>query len=393
MTRVAITGLGIVDPLGYNIDQCFDNSLNDFNPIKPITHFDLQDYHNVKIPIAAEVDPEGCDYSDIPNDERKNLPDYVKLAVHAVGQAIKDSGNNSNNAAVIFSSLGADHWRREAFFKTLIERKSRYSPKSLLQFAYDYVSGYLCRLYNLNGINTSFSSSCSTSIISIDYARKLTNQYDFVVVGAADAMVDPGHMFWFQNLGAMSTEKSCPFDQTRSGFVMGEGAGCLILESEEKALARGAKIYGFITGVGLASDNESATSPTQEGLGGQLAVNRALDEANINTVDFVSAHATSTPAGDEIEYSVIRKFFPTVPIYSLKGKIGHTMGPCGVIEIIHAIKSLHKGIVPKNYNLANSIAPTDTMLLKENLKICARSFLKNSYGFAGKCATIIVEKD
>lgn len=393
--RVVITGIGIIDPLGANRHECFDNLINDFNPlstIKSIETADVNLYPNITVDVCFPVDKTKCVYTDTTVDKSHN---YVKLAIHTVEQALKDAGNpelNTKNVATIYNSLGTSGETRTDFSSAIINNKKRYSPKGIMENLQDYIAGHIARTYQFTGIATSINSACATGVTSIDYARKLVEEYDFVIVGGSDCMVDSTHMFTFQSLQALSYTGSRPFSNMRDGFVMGEGAGCLILESEEKAIARGAKIYAYIEGIGIANDSYSQTSPDPEGKGAELAMRKALEEAEHPNIDFVNAHGTGTPVGDVVEYDAIRRLLPNAPIYSSKAKIGHTMAACGIIELIHGINSLETGLIPATYNLNDSIAPMDKNLLTENLQKECNTFLKNSFGFGGRCASIVISK-
>lgn len=394
MKRVAITGMGLADPMGYSPDESFSNSFNDVNPVKRTTRFNLEDYPNIKCHYTAAVEPEGLDLTDVAPGDLKSLAHYIKLAVHATRQALIDSGHygGSKHAAAIFCSGETDGPGVESFIKSLTGNKSRHSPKSIMYCFTDFLSGYITHTYQLTGHNAVISAACATGLTAIDYARRLTDEYDYVICGAGDAAVSPTHSFIFQNIGALTQEGSCPFDKKRSGLILGEAGATLILESEEKAKARGAKIYGYITGLGLASDLSTSTSPDEEGKGGQLAAERALAEAGNPVIDFINAHATSTVIGDKVEYETMRRIFPTVPMYSLKGKIGHTMSACGIVEVIHGIKSLHNGIIPSTFNLTEPLVDNDSNLLQNTRQGQFTTFIKNSYGFGGRCASIVITR-
>ena len=236
------------------------------------------------------------------------------------------------------------------------------------------------------------NAACATGLISLDYAVRIVNDYDFVVVGGADSMIDTMYMYSFNVLQALSQTYCRPFGADRDGFDMGEGAGCIIIETEERALARGAHIYGYIDGIAVANDYYSVTSPDPEGRGAELAMQTAWERAGCPNIDFVNAHATGTVAGDDVEYAAIRRLFKDAAIYSSKGKIGHTMAGCGIIELIHGISTFKYGVIPRTFNLSNKIAD-DELLLTQNLAKTSQVFIKNSFGFGGRCASVVVSKD
>lgn len=389
--RIVITGIGIVDPLGYNRDECYSNLINDYNPIKPVTKIDFSKHTNLKPLVAAETDSTKCVSKD---PYFRKAPSYIKQGLHVVEQALESAGHPeelSKNAAVVFSSLGTTGDTRIDFSAAVLENKKRFNPSAILENLQDYFAGYIAISNKLTGIATSVNSACSTGIVGIDVARRLLDNHDFVIVGGSDSMVDVTHMFTFQCLQALTTDGSIPFDVNRNGFTMGEGAGCLILETEERAKQRGATIIAYIDGIGLSNDNFSPTSPDPEGTGAELAMKRAHEEAGSPTIDFVSAHATGTPAGDVAEYKAIRRLFDA-PIFSSKGKIGHTMAGCGIIELIHGINILEGGTIPATFNLSTSIAPEDVNLLTSNINKQSKTFIKNSFGFGGRCASIVISK-
>ena len=381
MKRVAITGVGIVDALGNNYETCFENLLNDTDPIGPITKIDFEKYKNIKVRIAAELH--------LPSEDQTSL--YIRAAISSVDQALNSARlEPQKNVAVIYNTLGANSLFRIDYINALESGKNKFSPRHMLEIQLDYLAGHIAQHYGITGPSVSMNTSCSTFLNSLDYARRLIDEYDYVIVGGSDTVVDPAHVWWFQQFHALTQEHSRPFDQSRNGFVLGEGAGCLILESEDRARSRGAKIYGFVNGIGLATEQEGLTGLNENAA--KESVARALKQSNMDTVDFISAHATSTILGDELEYAVMKEYLPGVPMYSAKAKIGHTMAACGAIELIYGLASLEHNIIPRTFNLTNPLAD-DPVLLTENLEKNCCSFLKNSYAFGGRCASVIIESD
>ena len=384
--RIAITGLGIVDPLGYSPDECFDNLVNDYDPHQDIKQYNIDSYPNIPVTRACSVD-----YAKLQHRDERSDP-YIQLATHAVEQALADSKHTSKNAAVIFSSLGTSAPSRYSLQSAIESGKRRYSPRSIMENIDDYISGHISRTHEFTGLSTGMNAACATGLISLDYAVRIVNDYDFVVVGGADSMIDTMYMYSFNVLQALSQTYCRPFGADRDGFDMGEGAGCIIIETEERALARGAHIYGYIDGIAVANDYYSVTSPDPEGRGAELAMQTAWERAGCPNIDFVNAHATGTVAGDDVEYAAIRRLFKDAAIYSSKGKIGHTMAGCGIIELIHGISTFKYGVIPRTFNLSNKIAD-DELLLTQNLAKTSQVFIKNSFGFGGRCASVVVSKD
>jgi 3-oxoacyl-(acyl-carrier-protein) synthase len=245
------------------------------------------------------------------------------------------------------------------------------------------------------GVSTSLFASCATGILTIDYCMRLLDEYDYVVCGAGDAGTFKVALKYFNAIGALGNH-SKPFDDEREGFVMGDGAGVLILASEKSLQKYGATAYATLYPAGLASDAFDQTSPAQDGRGARLALEKAtMGKPMFNAV---SAHATSTPVGDVIEYDTITSYFGNVPIYAPKSKIGHTLAGAGIIETIYAIESMRKGIIPHVHN-SKKLTMDDEHLqcvVRENKyftdteQLVLRT-LNNSFGFGGKCASQIIE--
>ena len=239
-------------------------------------------------------------------------------------------------------------------------------------------------------------SACTTGITSIDYAintLKANPDLDAMIVGAADHMAEPIYMYWFQNLGALSPTGSRPFDKSRNGFVMGEGAATMIIEPKNKALARGAKIYGTIKSCSFVTLFYSDTSPDPEGHGAKRCVQQALDRAGITAdqIRYINAHATSTPVGDQIEYDAMLALTPNQIMVSNKGQIGHCMSAAGIVESIYTLLALRDQRTPGNANLVD--ACSQGMILPNTaIDIDARYAIKNSFGFGGRNASIVFER-
>jgi 3-oxoacyl-(acyl-carrier-protein) synthase len=216
---------------------------------------------------------------------------------------------------------------------------------------------------------------------------RLVDEYDYVVCGAADTGTVRSSMFFFDKIGALGTH-SAPFDKNRDGFIMGEGGACFILESEEKAKARGAKIWGYLHKPGLSTDGDQGNPVSPSDVGILLSMEKSLKGIDKDNIAFVNAHATSTPAGDEIEYEAIQKIVPSTPVVGFKSKIGHTMGASSILEIAYTLMCLREGVVPKNYNVNDCDL---RMVTRETHKTKKTMALKNSLAFGGKCASIVVE--
>lgn len=403
MGRIAITGIGMADSLGSNTAECWDNYLHkDHHPE------DFREPH----PAVANVK---CFYADhewdrptdeltvpIPNGTYNGLYKANKMTLHTVSQALKDIPP-SQNVGVVFSCLNPEGPTKLKYAMWLGGMGKRLKPRQQLQHLQSYASGLISTHYDFNGASLTLGAACATSLYIIDYAIKLLedDEYDYVVAGAAEGSNDLWGLSYFNTLGAIGTH-SAPFDKNRDGFIMGEGSGTLVLEKEENAIARGAKIYGYIHGVGKSNDAAKAnpTSPDPDGTGIKLSMTRAMQKGvNMapygvgthwgNELAFVNAHATSTPAGDDAEYNAIQHLFPGVPVTSFKSKVGHTMGASGVLELIYTLMALNDGTVPPNHNIKDcdlKHVPTEPAQTEKRFAI------KNGLAFGGKNATVLIEK-
>lgn len=386
MNRVAVTGMGIIDTLGANPKECFDSMLDTYYSHPPLfTHSRLEKHRQQPV---FPVDRSKLVIPELRPTVFKNLEHCNLFALHTVEQALKQSGvAHSENVGVIGSSITLGNYFAMDTWNSMISETGRVRPKLLLNCAKDFMSGFISQHYGYKGLNTCIQAACATSMFSIDYAMRYVDEYDYVVCVISDHGVEEADVGFFRQLGAIGT-KSCPFDDDRDGFIMGEGSGAFILESEEKANKRNANIIAYLHTPGFGSDITSPTSPDPDGAGAKLSMRNALKD---NNVSFVNAHGTSTPMGDEIEYNAIKEVVGNVPIVSNKSKIGHTMGACGIIEAIYTIKSLQSGQIPDNHNITKCSFDTDGMITDKNRTITGKKALNNSFGFGGKCASQLIE--
>jgi 3-oxoacyl-[acyl-carrier-protein] synthase II len=271
-----------------------------------------------------------------------------------------------------------------------MSKGKRISPKKIINIPIDALASYVSQKYNFKGLNITLYSSCTTGIDTLDYAIDLIDEYDYVIVGASDHGCNPLDLTLFSTLGALST-KSSPFDDERNGFVMGDGSGVMVLESEEKAIKRNATIHACLYKAGHASDAFNRTTPSGEGAITSMV--KAIKNAGQPKINYVNAHATSTPAGDEVEYNSIMSVLPSAKIFSNKGKIGHTMGAAGVIETIYSIEAIKHQIIPHNHNFKSASYDTVGAIIHTpiNIKSNHEFILNNSFGFGGKCSSQIIE--
>ena len=366
--KACVVGYGMIDALGDNPEDCWNNLISDADFHQPIT--------NIFIP-TKEVRGSVALFPTItPGDE--SFPRTMRYGLYAVEQALQMSGlPKSSNVATIVSSLTGGN----STFDRMITNGDRMKPKVAIKLPIDALCSYVSMKYGFNGINTAVYSACATGLVCIDYATRILDEYDYVVVGGSDAGVNGIDLGIFTSLRALGS-KSRPFDNNRDGFIMGEGAGCLILQSEEKARQYGSTVYATITGIANASDAYDETAPSGAG------ARACLTKLDLTNIDAVNAHGTGTPIGDKVEYNVVREF-TDAPIYSNKGKIGHTFAAAGILETIYSILSMKHGVIPHTANCIDS----DMDVVKTNIYKPVKKVLSNSFGFGGKCCSIIIEAD
>jgi 3-oxoacyl-[acyl-carrier-protein] synthase II len=395
-SEIVIVSIGLVDPLGFNLNDNFNKFINGLSGIRPIENFKLSDYPVIKITEAGEINVNDLSILNLKENEIKHLDRYNLAGFYAAEQALMQTKFNSNTG-VIFSSLGGGAISTLNCTVNLLNNK-RSTPRQCLAAQRDNLTSLISRKFNLLGVNVCITSACSSGIISLDYAYKLLedNTYDQMLVGGCDLMVDPMDIYMFQSIGALdirSNPKSCPFDIDRNGFVMGEGAVCFVLKTKSKAIKDNDRILATVRGIGYANEAFHETSVHPEGLGAKISIEKALEKSSISNAEvrMVSAHATSTQNGDEIEYNIIKKYFPNADIQAVKANIGHTMASCSLIELSYMIQSLNVGVTGKILNLTRPIG-NEINFPDKSKKINSKFGIKNSFGFGGKSAAIILEK-
>ncbi len=395
VSPVYVVGYGMIDGLGNNPQDCFSNFLNDLDYTTDVPFLSER---NEKIHRSIRVDHNLLQLPDIHPKIVKAFTYSQRFTFHVVEQALKMSGLElSQNVAVIFSSA-ANEYESAAQYLVDLTAGKRVNPRSLVNLIPDMIPSHICSHYGFMGASTSLTASCATSMYTIDYAMRMCDEYDYVVVGSGDANVFLERMLYFQALGALGNY-NCPFDDSREGFVMGEGAGCLIIQSEKKVKEYDSTIHATLYPAGYASDALDMTSPAQDARGAKIAITKALKNADIHTpmsliIDAVSAHATSTLIGDPIEYTAITDILDKTPIYAPKSKIGHTIGAAGVLETIYAIESMKNNIIPHCQNLKECSFDTHHCLVREQKsygKMSPKRTLNNSFAFGGKCISQVIE--
>ncbi|HOK33009.1 MAG: beta-ketoacyl-ACP synthase II [Fervidobacterium sp.] len=405
MRRVVITGMGTINPIAKNLEE-FETNLKEMKiGIDVITSFDAS---NLPVRIAAEVkDFKPDDYMD--RKLVKRLDRYSQFALAAAKQAVEMSGIDlekySERTGVLMSSGMGGFITLAEQNEVLRERgPERVSPFLIPMILINMASGVIAIEMGLKGPNFAPVSACATSVHSIALGAMLIRHgyADVVIAGGSEATIAPLPIAGFASMRALSTRNedpsraSRPFDKSRDGFVMGEGAGALILEAEEVAKARGARIVAEIKGFAMNDDAYHFSAPNPEAKGSTAAMKMALEDAKISAdqIDFVSCHATSTPAGDEVELKAIENVFGDrvrdIYVNSTKALTGHLLGAAGVMETIGAIIQMNSGFVHGMPNLEELDGPEYFNIPRETVSANIRNFIKNSFGFGGHNASIVV---
>ena len=411
MRRVVVTGLGALTPIGNNIEEYWNGLVNGVSGAAPITNFDAS---QAKTQFACELKNfDGNQFFD-----RKEIRKYDKFAQYgivAADQAMADSGIdleklNKDRAGVIWASGigGIITFQEEITSFAKGDGALRFSPFFIPKMIADICAGHISIKYDLRGPNFCTVSACASSANAIADAFMYikTGKADVIVCGGSEAAVSHAGLGGFSSMHAISQRNddpataSRPFDKDRDGFVLGEGAGALILESYEHAIARGAKIYAEICGAGLTADAHHMTAPHPEGRGALNAMKEAMREAGLALEDIhhINTHGTSTPLGDIAEVSAIEKLFgehaKNININSTKSMTGHLLGAAGAIEAIATVLAIHNGIVPPTINHFTDDPEIPQLNFTFN-KAQAREIkgaLSNTFGFGGHNACLAFKK-
>jgi len=381
-----VVGYGSIDVLGNNSLSSFNRMLDDHDYIKQLDF--MSDY---PINRGYMVDDNCIEYPE--GFKPRALTRAQKFAMHATNIAISHSKLpiKKDVAVIISSTLSEGEFVSTDFSKLLENRKVQ--PRRMINRITDMVTYHVVSHWGFHGMSTSVAAACATGLVGIDYAMRLLDEYEYVIVGSADAGCYPMALKGFTTIGAISADNK-PFDDYRSGFVMGEGAGVLILQSEEKAKEYGSTSHAKLYTPGHASEGLHITSPAEDGRGAIQSITSALKNAGYPTVDAVCAHATSTPVGDVVEYSAIAKTLPDSVIWAPKSKVGHTIGGAGTLETIYCIESMKQGTVPHIQNLEICSFDTNNKLATLNQALPKKDklvMINNSFGFGGKNMSQVIE--
>jgi 3-oxoacyl-[acyl-carrier-protein] synthase II len=406
--RVVVTGLGMLSPVGNNVNSSWKNIIEGSSGVKEIDKFDTSDFET-KFAATVDINPE--DYLD--KKETRRTDPFIQFGLIASKECLDDSKIDLEN--IDLNRFGVSIGSGIGGLGTIEDNKtilSERGPKKISPFFVpgaisNMVSGYASLKFGLKGPNISIASACSSASHSIGYSFRsiVHGDADLMLTGGSEMATTPLGIAGFNAAKALSTnnenptEASRPWDQDRDGFVLGEGAGCLLLEEYEHAIARGAKIYAEIIGFGMSADAHHITSPPNEGEGAALSMQNAISDAGIevSSIDYVNAHGTSTPAGDIAETKAIKSIFKNeiddLIVSSTKSMTGHLLGAAGAIEAIFSILSIQNNICPPTINLHNPDPECDLNYSAHTAtKKKITQSLSNSFGFGGTNATLIFKE-
>jgi 3-oxoacyl-[acyl-carrier-protein] synthase II len=414
MKRVVITGLGMVTPMACGVEATWRRLLAGHSAAARVENFDVSD---LPCQIAAQVPrgdaPDAFDPDDwMDPKERRRVDDFIVYGMSAASQALRDANwapetyeEQIETGALIGSGIGGLGGIYDASITLHEKGPRRISPFFIPGRLINLVSGQVSIAHNLKGPNHSVVTACSTGAHAIGDAGRIIALGDanVMVAGGAESAVNRLSLAGFSACRALSTsfndrpkQASRPYDRDRDGFVMGEGAGCVVLEELEHARARGARIYAELVGYGLSGDAYHVTSPAPDGDGAFRSMSAALKRAgmSVDDIDYVNAHGTSTPVGDEIELRAVERLFGNsagkMTMSSTKSSIGHLLGAAGAVEAIFSILAIRDQVAPPTLNLDNPSVETAIDLAPHVARERQiRAALSNSFGFGGTNASLI----
>jgi 3-oxoacyl-[acyl-carrier-protein] synthase II len=415
MRRVVITGLGMVSSLGVGVKTNWDGILASRSGIRALEGFDVTDLP-AKIGGQVPVGPtaEGKFTADdwVPTKDQRRMDSFIIYGLAAAVQAVEDSGWQADtdekawrSGVLIGSGIGGLPEISSGAVTVHEGRARRLSPFFIPASLINLVSGHVSIRYGFKGPNHAVVTACSTGAHAIGDAARIImwDDADVMVAGGAEAAICPLGVAGFCAARALSTgfnetpdKASRPWDKDRDGFVMGDGAGVVVLEELEHAKRRGAKIYAEVVGYGMSGDAHHITAPAEDGNGGFRCMQAALKRAGMNPtdIDYVNAHGTSTPLGDEIELGAVQRLFgdhaKSLMMSSTKSAIGHLLGAAGAVEAIFSVLAINNGVVPPTLNLDNPSVNTAIDLVAHKPKERkVRAALSNSFGFGGTNASLV----
>ena len=408
MKRVVVTGVGLVTPVGNDTKTTWENLLKGVSGVDKISSFDVSSYDTK---IGAEV--KNFNLENVHPKEKRKMDTFVQFAIKATDEAIKDSGieftDEEKEKVGVIVGAGIGGLRViEQQHKILLENgPNRVSPFLIPMLIPDIASGHIAILYGFKGVNFCTVSACASGAHALAISLNLIRRgiCDIIIAGGTESCITPLGLAGFCSMKALSTRNeqpekaSRPFDKERDGFVMGEGAGIVILESLEHAEKRGAKIYCEFIGAGMSCDAYHITAPDPDGYGAYLSMKYALLDAKINPeeVDYINAHGTSTPLNDKSETLAIKKLLGEkaykTPASSIKSMIGHLLGAAGAVEFISTCLTIKEGIIPPtiNYEYPDPECDLDYVpneAREANVKVA----ISNSFGFGGHNVCLVLKK-
>ena len=410
MRRVVVTGLGMLSPLGNTPEKTWENLLLGKSGISNIEHFDTSEYTTKFAGLVKDFDAQNY----MEKKEAKKMDLFIQYGVAAGVQAIKDAGLevNDENAPRIgvavgsgIGGLGLIEQNHEKMVKT--GSPKRLSPFFVPSTIINMISGHLSIMFGLQGPNISITTACTSGVHNIGHAARMIayGDADVMVAGGAEKASTTLGMGGFGAARALSRRNddpqaaSRPWDKDRDGFVLGDGAGVVVVEEYEHAKARGAKIYAELVGFGMSGDAYHMTSPPADGAGAARAMQNALNDAKIDAseIGYINAHGTSTPAGDIAETNAVKTVFgehaSKVLMGSTKSMTGHLLGAAGSVEAIFSIQALVNNKVPPTINLDNPDEGCDLDYIRdESRKVDLDYVLCNSFGFGGTNGSLIFKK-
>lgn len=414
LRRVVVTGLGALTPVGNSAPETWEALVNGENGIAPITAFDAT---NFKTQFAGEV--KGFDITSMMDrKEARKLDRYSQFSVWVANEALQDSGldldkEDRSRVGVIWGSGmgGLQSLEEEVSLFAEGDGVPRYNPFMIPKAIPSIAAGQISIRFGLGGLSYSVSTACSSSSHAVGSAfdQIRLGHADVLLTGGADADITPAGVGGFNSLHALSTRNdspqtaSRPFSKSRDGFVLGEGAACLILEDYEHAKARGAKIYAEIVGIGMTSDAYHMTAPDPEGKGAERVMRLAIKDAGLETeqIDFINTHGTSTPLGDVAELQAIQRVFGEhvyeMNLDSTKSMTGHLIGATGAVEALACIMALKDGIIPPTINhdpedVDENIDYRINFTFDKAQKRDIHYALSNTFGFGGHNACLVFKK-
>ena len=407
--RVVVTGLGIVSPVGLNLKESWENIIAGANGVAPITEYDASGF---PVRIAATVKNFDASHV-IPVKDQKKMDIFIHYGLVAADEALQDSGievtdeNADRIGVAIGSGIGGLPMIEASHIKMLDGGPRKVSPFFVPGSIINMISGNFSIMHGLKGPNIALVTACSTGTHSIGQAARMIayGDADVMIAGGSEKASSPLGMNGFAAARALSTRNddpahaSRPWDRDRDGFVLGDGAGVVVLEEYEMARARGATIYAEVAGFGLNSDAHHMTQPVSDGSGAARCMKNALADAGMNPedVDYINAHGTSTPAGDIAETNAIKATFGAaaskVAVSSTKSMIGHLLGAAGGVEAVFSIMAIRDQVAPPTINLEHPGEGCDLDYVPNNarqMKIDVT--LSNSFGFGGTNGTLVFKK-